>query len=73
MHVSRSAATSLLSAVVLLFVGVWGVVNLSDGDWFIGGVMVGCAVVGLWSLVVRLLQQRRRRPPGPLPPANRAA
>jgi uncharacterized membrane protein YdjX (TVP38/TMEM64 family) len=73
MHVSRSAATSLLGAVAFVFVGVLGAVNLSDGDWFIGGVMVACAIVGLWSLVVRLVQQRRRRPPGAFPPANKPA
>ena len=73
MHVSRSAATGLLGAVAFVLVGVWGVVNLSQGDWFIGGVMVACAVVGLWSLVVRMIQQHRRRPPGPFPPANKAA
>jgi hypothetical protein len=38
---------------MFVLVGVWGVVNLSEGDWFIGGVMVGAAVVGLWSLLVR--------------------
>jgi hypothetical protein len=65
--------TSLLGAVAFVLVGVWGVVNLSEGDWFIGGVMVACAIVGLWSLVVRLFQQGRRRPPGPLPPANKPA
>jgi hypothetical protein len=73
MHVSRSAATGLLGAVAFVFVGVWGVVNLSEGDWFIGGGMVGCALAGLWSLVGRVLEQRRRRPPGPFPPANKAA
>jgi len=72
-HVSRSAATGLLGAVAFVLVGVWGVVNLSEGDWFIGGVMVAGAIVGLWSLVIRVLEQRRRRPPGPFPPANKAA
>ena len=73
MHVSRSAATLLLGAVAFVLVGVWGVVNLTEGDWFIGGLMVACAIVGLWSTVVRLFQQRRRRPPGPFPPANKPA
>jgi hypothetical protein len=73
MHVSRSAATGLLGAVAFVLAGVLGVVNLADGDWFIGGVLVASAMVGLWSLVVRVLQQRRRRPPGPFPPANKAA
>jgi hypothetical protein len=73
MHVSRSAATGLLGAVAFVLAGVLGVVHLADGDWFIGGILVASAMVGLWSLVVRVLQQRRRRPPGPFPPANKAA
>jgi hypothetical protein len=72
MHVSRSGATGVLGAVAFVLVGVWGIINLSEGDWFIGGVMVGCAVVGLWSLVVRALHESRRGPPGPFPPANKA-
>ena len=73
MHVTRSAATGLLGAVAFVLVGVFGVVNLAERDWFIGGVLVASAIVSLWSLVVRVLQHRRRRPPGPVPPANKAA
>ena len=54
MHVSRSTATALLGVVAFVLVGIWGVVNLSESDWFIGGLMVVCAIVGLWSLVVRV-------------------
>ena len=72
MHMSRSVATAVLGVVAFVLAGVWGVVNLAEGDWFIGGVLVASAIVGLWSLVVRLLQDRRR-PPGPFPPANKAA
>ena len=52
MHVSRSVATGVLGVVAFLLAGVWGVVNLAEGDWFIGGVLVASAIVGLWSLVV---------------------
>jgi hypothetical protein len=62
----------LLGAVAFVLLGIWGVVNLSQGDWFISGVVVATAVVGLWSRVVRLLQERRRRSRGSLPPANKA-
>jgi hypothetical protein len=63
----------VLAAVALVLLGVWGVVNLSEGDWFIGGVFVASAVIGVWSRAIRLLQARRRRPRGPFPPANKAA
>ena len=72
MHASGAAARAVLAAIAFLVVGVWGVINLSDGDWFIGGVMLGSAVVTLWSLAVRLLQHRRRPPRGPVPPGNTA-
>ena len=70
---SRASAVGVLGAVAFVLVGVWGVVNLSEGDWFIGGVMLASAVIGVWSLVVRMLQDRRRRPRGPFPPTNKAA
>jgi hypothetical protein len=62
----------VLGAVGFVLVGIWGVVNLSEGDWSIALVMVASAVVGLWSLVARALQERRRQPRGPLPPGNKA-
>ena len=49
-----------------------GIVNALEGDWFIGGGMLACAVIGLWSRAVRLLQERRR-PRGPFPPTNKMA
>ena len=73
MQVKGSVAAGVLGVVAFVVVAAWGVVNLSEGDWFVGGVMVGSAIVGLWSLVVRLLQERRRRTRRPLPPANEAA
>ena len=42
----------MLGVAVYLAVGVWGVVNLAEGDWFIGGVMVTVMLVGLPSLSV---------------------
>ena len=72
MRASRASAIAVLGAVGFVLVGAWGVVNLSEGDWFIGVAMVGSAAVGLWSLVVRALPGRRRQPRGPLPPENKA-
>lgn len=69
----RAAVVDVLAAVAFVLVGVWGVINLSESDWFIGGVMVASAVIGLWSLAARVLQARRRGPRSPLPPANKAA
>ena len=69
----RAWVVDALAAVAFVLIGVWGVVNLSESDWFIGGVMVASAVIGLWSLAVRVLQARPRRPRGPLPPAKKAA
>lgn len=63
----------VLAAVAMVLLGVWGVVNLSEGDWFIGGVLVASAVIGFWSRAIRLLQARRRGPRGPLPPVNKPA
>ena len=57
---NRSTAVSLVSAVAFVAVGVWGVVNLSEGDWFIGCGMLGSAVIALSSLATRMLQDRRR-------------
>ena len=73
MRMRRAAAADVIAAFAFVVVGVWGVVNLSESDWFIGGVMVASSVVALWSLAVRVLQARRRRPRGPSPPANKAA
>jgi tellurite resistance protein TehA-like permease len=69
---SRASVIAVLSTVGFVLVGVWGAVNLSEGDWFIGVVMVASAIVGLWSLAVRVVQERRRPPRGPVPPGNKA-
>ena len=71
MGASRSSALGVLAAVAFVLIGVWGVVNLSDGDWLIGGAMLASAVIGLWSRAVRMLQEpagraeRRRHVPEP--------
>ena len=72
MRANRASVIGVLGAAGFVLVGVWGVVNLSEGDWFIGFGMVGSAVIGLWSLLVRGLQQHRRGRGGPLPPGDRA-
>ena len=73
MRGSRKTVVEVLAAVAMVLLGVWGVVNLSEGDWFIGGVLVASAVIGFWSRAIRLLQARRRRPRGPFPPVNKPA
>jgi hypothetical protein len=73
MRERRAVVLDVLAVVAFVLVGVWGVVNLSESDWFIGGLMVASAVVGLWSLAARVVRARRRGPRGPLPPANKAA
>ena len=49
----------MLRAVALLALCVWGVVNLVAGDWFIGGVMLACVLLGVPSLVSTLQRPRR--------------
>jgi hypothetical protein len=49
----------VLGAAALLAVGVWGVVNLAAGDWFIGGLFVACALFGVPSVVSRVRRLRR--------------
>ena len=57
---SRATAVALASAMAFVAVGVWGIVNLSEGDWFIGCGMLGSAVMALGSLASRMLQDRHR-------------
>jgi hypothetical protein len=70
--VSRRVLTSVLATIAWLLIGAWGVINLAQEDWFIGGVMLGCAVVGLWSLAVRVLRDRHARHRGAGPRAGKA-
>jgi hypothetical protein len=62
--------TSILAALAWLLIGGWGAVNPAQGDWFIGAVMLGCAVVGLCSLAVRVLRERHARSRGTGTPAD---
>ena len=55
----RAVAAGVLGALGLLLVGVWGVVNLLEGDWFIGGIFVASAVVAAPSLVSTVRRLRR--------------
>ena len=55
----RAVTVGVLGAAALLAVGVWGVVNLLDGDWFIGGLFVACALFGVPSVVSRVRRLRR--------------
>ena len=52
--------SSVIIAVAWTFLGAWGVLNLTEGDWFIGTLMLVCAVAGLCSLVARAGGERRR-------------
>jgi hypothetical protein len=54
-------AAMALRAVALLGLGVWGAVKLTEGDWFIGGVLVASVLLGLHSLVMSV--RHRSSPP----------
>ena len=58
MHGHRSIM-GVLRAVALLALCVWGVVNLVDGDWFIGGVMFVCVLLLVPSRVSAVRRMRR--------------
>ena len=61
-HGHRALTVSVLVRVAALVgLGVWGVVKLADGDWFIGGVLVACVLLGSQSLVTRVQRVRRSR------------
>ena len=49
----------VLGAVALVAIGVWGVVKLGEGDWFIGGAFVACALLGVRSLFSTVRRMRR--------------
>ena len=52
--------SSVIIAAAWTLLGAWGVLNLTEGDWFIGTLMLVCAVAGLCSLVARARGERRR-------------
>jgi hypothetical protein len=56
----RAAMSLALRAVAFLVLAVWGVVNLVEGDLVIGGLLIGCVVFGLPSLVLNVWRMRRR-------------
>lgn len=68
-HGHRAAALGWLGTVAYLALAAWGVVNLTEADWFVGALFLGCALVGLPALAstvrrMRRVERRRRRPTG---------
>jgi hypothetical protein len=63
LHGHRAVTVGVLGVAALLAVGVWGVINLVERDWFIGGVFVACALLGVPSLIstVRRMRRQERR------------
>ena len=59
MHGHRSIKVGVLRAFVLVALSAWGVINLVEGDWFIGGVVLACVLLGVPSLVSTLHRPRR--------------
>jgi hypothetical protein len=55
----RAITVAVLGSVALLAIGVWGVINLVEGDWFIGGLFVACVLVSLPSLASTVRRMRR--------------
>ena len=62
--VHRALIVGVLGAVAIVGIAVWGIVNLVDGDRFIGGLFVGCALVSLPSLVTTVRRMRREERTG---------
>jgi hypothetical protein len=60
----RALIVEILGTAAILGIGVWGIVNLVEGDWFIGGLFVGCALVSLPSLVTTVRRMRREERAG---------
>jgi hypothetical protein len=58
-HEHRAAMSLALRAVAFLVLAVWGAINLGEGDWVIGGLLVGCVVFGLPPLVSKVWRIRR--------------
>ena len=54
----RAAMTAAVRAVALLVLAVWSVVNLVEGDWVIGALLVGCFAFGLPSLISQVRRMR---------------
>jgi hypothetical protein len=58
-HEHRAAMSLALRTMAFLVLAVWGAINLVEGDWVIGGLLVGCVVFGLPSLVSKAWRMRR--------------
>ena len=57
--VARALILGVVGAVALVAIGVWGAVKLGEGDWFIGGAFVACALLGARSLFSTVRRMRR--------------
>ena len=57
-HGHRALKVGVLRSVLLLVLGVWSV-ELVEGDWFIGGVLLACVLLGVPSLVSTARRIRR--------------
>lgn len=59
----RAASLALAGTIAYLALAVWGVVNLLEEDWLIGGLFLASAVVGLPALLgtVRRVRREERR------------
>jgi hypothetical protein len=55
----RALTLGVLRAVAVLAIGALGIVNLLEGDWFIGGLLVVCVLLSLPSLVSIVRRVRR--------------
>ena len=60
----RALIVGILGTAAIVGIGVWGIVNLAGGDWFIGGLFVGCALVSLPSLLTTVRRMRREERAG---------
>ena len=56
--VTRALTLGMLGALALVAIGAWGVVKIAEGDWFIGGAFVVCALLGARSLFSTVRRMR---------------
>lgn len=62
-HDHRAALLAAVGTVAYLTLAAWGALNVIEGDWFIGSLFLGCALVGLVALgsTVRRMRREERR------------
>ena len=60
----RALIVGILGAAAILGLAAWGIANLAQGDWFIGGLFVGCALISLPSLATTVRRMRREERAG---------